>query len=152
MFSPGHFRIGTAIGQYPQCHWTQVQFCGELLFFPPLNFFPFPLSFSWHGLNPWQSPLFSYYSFLFFPSFIFLFTLLFSLLFCPLISSSSFFHAFLPLFFSPILFLFLFFLLILFLPLFFFFFSFFCLPLSPGFLFSLSSLYYPTCACAARVK
>ena len=41
-------------------------------FFFPSSFFPFfslPIFKSWDGFSPWKSPLFTYHSFFFFPSF-----------------------------------------------------------------------------------
>ena len=88
----------------------QVRFCGELLFFPSslffllffliFFFFPLPIFKSWDGFNPWKSPLFTYHSFFFFPSFPPLLHFFFPLLFCPTLISSSHFPLPSILFFS----------------------------------------------------
>ena len=98
----------------------------ENLIFFFFFFFPLPFLFqldfkSWHGFNPWKSPLMLFYHFFFFPSYPRSYTTFIHLLFILFFPSSNFFlsppppplyPAFLPFFLSPILCPFLFLLLI----------------------------------------
>ena len=88
------------ITRYPLVSVDQVRYCGELLFFSssfffffPHFFFFFPLSIfkSWDGFSPWKSPLFTYHSFFFFPSFPPLLHSFFPSFFFPTLISSSHF-------------------------------------------------------------